>query len=76
MRPDLDPAVLADLLAAVRRIRHRIAHWLGWNGGSGVSGIHGNAVWVGFRCAGCGRVSHYEPRRRLALQQEHADHAD
>lgn len=57
------------------RARHRIAHWLGWNGGYVVSGTHAGQVWVGFRCAGCGQVSHYAPSRRIpagrALLQEH-----
>lgn len=39
----------------IRRMRHWLAHRLGWNGGRVVSWTdrHG-AVWVAFRCSGCG----------------------
>lgn len=36
--------------------RHRLAHWLGWNGGEVVSSTARGIVWIGFRCRGCGKV--------------------
>ena len=40
------------------KIRHRLAHCLGWNEGTVVSFLLGNGdVLVGFECSGCGEVS-------------------
>lgn len=37
---------------------HRIAHWFGWNLGHVVSALDDRGtVWIGFRCATCGRIS-------------------
>lgn len=39
-------------------MRHRIAHWLHWNLGTVVSALdERGTVWIGFRCATCGKVS-------------------
>lgn len=39
-------------------MRHRIAHWLHWNLGFLVSALdERGTVWIGFRCATCGKVS-------------------
>lgn len=34
---------------------------MGWCGGCVVSGTHDGVIWVGWRCATCGKVKHYEP---------------
>ncbi len=41
----------------LRRLRCR----MGWCGGYVVSGFHGGRVWIGWRCAECGQLKHYEP---------------
>lgn len=42
----------------VRHIRHTLAHWTGCNFGSVVTATSGcGTVWIGFRCAACGKVS-------------------
>jgi hypothetical protein len=41
---------------------HRIAHWLGWQRGFVVSAYDRYGVlWMAFRCAKCGRLSHPHP---------------
>lgn len=42
---------MADLL-------HRLAHLTHWNLGSVVSALDANGtVWIGFRCARCGKIT-------------------
>jgi hypothetical protein len=38
-------------------LRHRAAHRLKWNDGYVVSAWSGDALWIAYRCAGCGEVS-------------------
>jgi len=46
-----------------RRMRHRLAHFLGLNGGHVETYWDENGVlWVGFRCDGCGELSHEQRR--------------
>jgi hypothetical protein len=45
---------MATLLTALRC-------YFGWCLGYVVSGVHDGRVWVGWRCARCGAVKHYEP---------------
>jgi len=46
-------------MAVITRIIHAIAHSFGWNTGRVVSAYDRNHnLWMGFRCARCGRVSH------------------
>jgi hypothetical protein len=41
---------------------HRIAHWFGWQHGFVVSAYDRYGVlWMAFRCAKCGRLSHPGP---------------
>lgn len=54
------------MIAWLRALRCRSR----WCGGRVVSGIHPwdpytpeRWVWIGWRCATCGKVKHYEPRR-------------
>lgn len=42
---------------ATRRLRHSLAHRLGWQLGHVVSGWSGGALWVGFQCDQCGEVT-------------------
>jgi len=50
----------------VRRIRHRVAHWLGWNHGTYEVYWRNDVRTEGFRCAVCGELSEVRPvpRRR------------
>jgi hypothetical protein len=41
----------------LRRLLHELAHRLGWQLGHVVSAWSGDALWIGFRCAACGRVT-------------------
>lgn len=45
-------------MALWRRARHRVAHWLGWNEGHGEVRWLGDTLLAGFRCTGCGEMSH------------------
>jgi hypothetical protein len=48
---------VSDYLAKLRRWLHLRAHWLGWNHGRAWSITDSEgAVWVGFRCDGCGSI--------------------
>lgn len=40
--------------------------WLRWCPGGVVSGIHDGWIWIGWRCATCGKVKGYEPSCPLA----------
>lgn len=42
------------------RIRHRIAHWLGWNCGRVETWWAGDRLMVGFRCE-CGKLQGIHP---------------
>jgi hypothetical protein len=42
---------------AIRRLRHSLAHRLGWAQGHVVSAWNGDALWIDHQCATCGRVS-------------------
>lgn len=38
---------------------HRLAHFIGWNGGYIDHEKDANGIWwIGFRCAGCGELQH------------------
>lgn len=42
----------------MKNIRHRIAHWFGWNLGSVVSWWGDDkCAYIGFQCATCGEVT-------------------
>lgn len=44
---------------------HRIAHWLGWQRGFVASAYDKHGVlWVGHRCAKCGKLSSVAPSVR------------
>lgn len=43
------------------KIRHALAHVLGWNGGRVEAWYVNDALMVGFRCSGCGVLQHVAP---------------
>jgi hypothetical protein len=54
----------------IRRLRHRIAHWFGWNMGRIVTWrSRSGEPMMGFRCSGCGQVSGVFPMRCTALNR-------
>lgn len=44
----------------LRRLRHRLAHRLGWNRGNPETWWSGGRLFVAFHCYGCGRFLHAE----------------
>ena len=44
----------------MRRLRHRLAHLLGWYQGEVVTWLLNDELMVSFRCLACGRVSRAE----------------
>jgi hypothetical protein len=48
----------------MKRLRHRIAHWFGWNLGTAETWFRrdGTAM-IGFRCKGCGKLLGIHPIR-------------
>jgi hypothetical protein len=48
---------LSNLLIRLRDYRHGWAHRLGWATGYVVSGWSGDALWIGFRCTKCDRIT-------------------
>lgn len=69
-----------DLL---KRIRHRVAHWLQWNGGTVETWWEPDCcspdsrLMVGFRCS-CGELRHVHesPRPQLLSRQQVNDELD
>ncbi len=50
-----------EFLTPLRNLRHKIAHWFGWNTGAVATwhGKHG-VLMVGFKCGICKKVSGVE----------------
>lgn len=46
-------------------LKHKLAHFLGWNKGNVETWICENALYVGFRCSGCGKLLSVEKSREL-----------
>jgi hypothetical protein len=40
----------------MRKLIHRISHWLGWNCGTVETRWRDGNPWVGFKCCVCGEV--------------------
>jgi len=36
---------------------HRLMHLLGWNYGRVVTRLYGDAIWVGFQCDKCRKIT-------------------
>lgn len=49
--------MLNNLIRRLREARHRLAHRLHWQRGYVVSGWSDDALWIGFRCDACGKVT-------------------
>jgi hypothetical protein len=41
----------------LRRLLHEFVHWLHWQRGYVVSAWSADALWIGFECADCKRVT-------------------
>lgn len=52
----------------MRRLLHRLSHWLGWNYGQVITWVKDDFIWVGFRCDTCGAIQHAESTGKRALQ--------
>ena len=49
---------------------HRLAHWLHWQRGRVVAASSNGVVWIGFRCATCGKLSSVAPTWRCQPPDE------
>lgn len=39
-------------------MKHKIAHFFGWNTGTVESWFIGDVLWTGFKCNTCGQINH------------------
>lgn len=51
----------------MRRLKHKIAHWLGRNRGATEVWWHNDVRTEGFRCKGCGELTGVRPVPRKAM---------